>query len=383
MEVHFPGLTVSRRRHAGPAGPGGGRPGGGRLGVSRHGGGRHTSLVGSGDDDGDPAGAPAEYSQGPRVYIRGETGGDPWPDGYPPGETGYLTGPGSRSSSDYRPGGSGSRPTAARYRPGSGSDDGPGSGYRSGGGYQPDTVVMGDLGLFSSRRPADWPKVGVIREPPSRPWYQNRARLAIAASGLAAVGIGGFVGVPALLQALGVAPGARGGACQVCQFPIPSSAAVPPGSGSSPATAPSATSPARTNTRTRTRTRTRAVPASPPAPVAVVPQPQSTPAGQTISPLSVTYSATPGGGGQFTGQVTVVNRGAAPITNWQMVVALPYDTVSAVQNAEITDQNDVLFLSPAPEDLSVPPGGTVVVSIFASGPTATPAECSFNNVPCR
>jgi Cellulose binding domain len=375
MEVHFPGLTVSRRRHAGPAGgrAAGSRAAGSRLGVSRPGGGRHTSLVGSGDDDGYPAGAPAGYSQGTRVYIRGETGGGPWPDGYPPGETGYLTGPGSRSSSDYRPGGSGSRPTAAGYRPGSGPDYGPGSGSGS------DTVVMGDLGLFSSRRPADWPKVGVIREPPSRPWYQNRARLAIAASGLAAVGIGGFVAVPALLQALGVAPGAQGGACQVCQFPIPSSAAVPPGSGSSPATAPSATSPARTSTRTRTR----AVLASPPAPVAVVPQPQSTPAGQTISPLSVTYSATPGGGGQFTGQVTVVNRGAAPITNWQMVVALPYDTVSAVQNAEITDQNGVLFLSPAPEDLSIPSGGTVVVTLFASGPTTTPAECSFNNVPCR
>lgn len=367
MKVRFPGLSVSRRRHAGP--------GGGRPGVSRHGGGRHTSLVGSGDDDGYPACAPADYGQGTRVHIRGETGGDPGPGGSPPGETGYLTGPGSRSSSDYRPGGSGSRPTAAGYQPGSGSDYGPGSGsgYRSSGGYYSDTVVMGDLGLFSSR-PADWPKVGVIREPASRPWYQNHTRLAIVASGLAAVGIAGFVGVPALLQALGATPGAQGGACQVCHFPIPSSAAVPPGSGSSPATAPSA--------RTHTRTRRRAVPASPPAPVAVVPQPQSTPAAQTISPLSVTYSATPGGG-QFTGQVTVVNRGTDPITNWQMVVALPYATVSAVQNAEISDQNGVLFLSPAPDDLSVPPGGTLVVSIFASGPTATPTECSFNSVPCR
>jgi hypothetical protein len=337
------------------------------------------------------------------VYIRGETGGDirdetggdPRPVGYPPGETGYLTCPGSRSSSDYRPGGSGSRPMAAGYPSGpgpdygsgpgygpgsdygSGSDHGSGSGYRPGGGYQSDTVVMGDLGLFSSRRPADWPKVAAIREPPARPWFRNRARLAIAATGLAAVGIGGFVGVPALLQALGVDTGSQGGSCPVCQFPIPSSAAVPPGSGSAPA--PSATSPARASTRPRPR----AVAASPPAPAAVVPQPRSTPAGQTISPLSVTYSATPGSGGQFTGQVTVVNRGAAPIANWQMVVALPYDTVSAVQNAEISDQNDVLFLSPAPEDLSVPPGGTVVVSIFASGPTATPAECSFNNVPCQ
>jgi hypothetical protein len=351
MEVHFPGLTVSRHRAAG---------------------GRHTSLIGGTDDSGPggyPADDPGRYGQGTRVTIRGDTGHQPWPDGpgaSEPGETGYLTGPGSRASSDYRPGSGSSEPGRAGYRPG--------SGYRPGG-YESDTVVIGDLGLFSSRRPADWPKVGVSREPPRRPWFQNRARLAIAATGLAAVGIGGFVGVPALLQALGVDTGSQSGSCPVCQFPIPSSAAVPPDSGSAPAS--SATSPARASTRTR------AVPASPPAPAAVVRQPQSTPAGQTISPLSVTYSATPGSGGQFTGQVTVVNRGAAPITNWQMVVALPHDTVSAVQNAEISDQNDVLFLSPAPEDLSVPPGGTVVVSIFASGPTATPAACSFNNVPCQ
>lgn len=375
MEVHFPGLMVSRRRPAG---------------------GRHTSLVGSTDDSGPggyPADDPGRYGQGTRMTIRDETGHQPWPGrpgasqpgetlsspwresgGSQPGGTGYLTGPGSRSSSDYRPGSSSSEPGRAGDPTGPGYR--PGSGYRTGGGYESDTVVMGDLGLFSSRRRTDWPKVGVSREPPPRPWFQNRARLAIAATGLAAVGIGSFVGVPAVLQALGVDTGSQGGSCSVCQFPIPSSAAVPPDSGSAPA--PSATSP------TRASTRTQAVPASPPAPAAaVVPQPQSTPAGQTISPLSVTYRATPGSGGQFTGQVTVVNRGAAPITNWQMVVALPYDTVSAVQNAEISDSSDVLFLSPAPEDLSVPPGGTVVVSIFASGPTATPAECSFNNVPCQ
>jgi hypothetical protein len=57
--------------------------------------------------------------------------------------------------------------------------------------------------------------------------------------------------------------------------------------------------------------------------------------------------------------------------------------VSAVQNAEISDQDDVLFLSPAPNDLTIAPGGTIVVTIFGSGPTTTPAECSFNNVACH
>ena len=64
-------------------------------------------------------------------------------------------------------------------------------------------------------------------------------------------------------------------------------------------------------------------------------------------------------------------------------MALPDDTVSAVQNAEFSDTNDVLFLSPARDDLSIAPGTTVTVSIFASGSTTDPAECSFNGVACR
>jgi hypothetical protein len=87
--------------------------------------------------------------------------------------------------------------------------------------------------------------------------------------------------------------------------------------------------------------------------------------------------------GGFTGQVTVVNQGATAISDWQLVVALPGDSVSAVQNAEFTDDNDVLFLSPAPYDLSIAPGSSVTVSIYASGPESTPAECSFNDVACQ
>ena len=337
MGARFPGLMAPRL--PAPAGP-----------RRRPGAGRHTGLVGDPDDRTQPAGPVSRdvgyaargegYAQGTRVCIRGETG-DPWPGGYRP--------------------------------PGTGSPGG-GPGNRAGAGHQPDTVVMGDLGLFAGVRTGEWPKIGGKSEPP-RPWFQNRARLAIAAAGLATVGFAGFVGVPALLHALGIGTGAQGGTCPVCQFPIPRSAAIPPASGS-PAGPPA--SPASS-----ARASTRAGATAPPPPVAVVPQPRSTPAGQTISPLGVTYSVTPGSGGQFTGQVTVVNRGSAPVTNWQLVVALPYDTVSAVQNAEISDSSDILFLSPAPNDLSIAPGGMVVVSIFASGPTTTPAECSFNNVTCQ
>jgi hypothetical protein len=81
--------------------------------------------------------------------------------------------------------------------------------------------------------------------------------------------------------------------------------------------------------------------------------------------------------------VTVVNRGSAAVSNWRLVVALPGDTVTAVQNAEFTDDGGVLAMTPAPYDLSVAPGGSVTISIYASGPDRTPVECSFNDVACQ
>ncbi|HEY0718990.1 MAG TPA: cellulose binding domain-containing protein, partial [Streptosporangiaceae bacterium] len=89
------------------------------------------------------------------------------------------------------------------------------------------------------------------------------------------------------------------------------------------------------------------------------------------------------GGSNFTGQITVTNRGPAAVTGWKLVVALPGDTVSAVQNAEFTDDNDVLFMTPAPYDLSIGPGSTATITIYASGPDPAPAECSFDNVSCQ
>jgi hypothetical protein len=97
----------------------------------------------------------------------------------------------------------------------------------------------------------------------------------------------------------------------------------------------------------------------------------------------VTYQATAQAGGGFTGQITVVNHGTAPISNWQLIVALPLDGVSAVHNADYSYDSDVVFASPAPGDPPIPPGGTLVVTIDASGPTMTPADCSFDNVACQ
>ena len=111
--------------------------------------------------------------------------------------------------------------------------------------------------------------------------------------------------------------------------------------------------------------------------------PPATATGSAPPPaLEVSYTAIPVAGG-FTGQVTVVNQGSATISGWRLVVALPGDTVSAVQNAEFTEDQGVLSMTPAPYDLSVAPGNEVTVSIYASGPVRTPAECTFNDVTCR
>lgn len=246
-----------------------------------------------------------------------------------------------------------------------GEEPGPGS----------DTVVLG--GLFHDPGaapawgggPATEPMAAVEaeRRRPRRRW-----RLVALFSGISALTVTGYLALPPLLSAMGV--GAQG-ACRTCQLPIPSSPAIGASAGTAPAPsspAPSAARPARTAT------------AAAPGPAEPVSTPPSTAAASDPPPptLDVSYTAVPAPGG-FTGQVTVVNQGTAPISGWQLVVALPGDSVSAVQNAEFTDDNDVLFLSPAPYDLTIAPGSSVTVSIYASGPDSSPAECSFNDVTCQ
>jgi Cellulose binding domain len=241
-----------------------------------------------------------------------------------------------------------------------------------------DTVILGGLTLFDDPPPA------LPRPAPERdtdwgrpPWYRRRWRLAAAAAGLVILAVAAYLGVPPLLTALGIRPQTT---CGSCQLPIPSSAAIGPGTGVVPGPSSPAPRPSRP-------VRTASAPATGPASQA--PPPATGTGGGTggggsapPSTLGVSYTAIPTGGG-FTGQVTVVNHGQYAVSGWRLVVALPGDSVSAVQNAEFTDDNDVLFLTPAPYDLSIGPGSSVTISIYASGPTQDPAVCSFNGVGCQ
>ena len=228
-----------------------------------------------------------------------------------------------------------------------------------------DTMVLG--GLSRSR-----PTLPAAAAAPVRPRYRKQGWLALVGAGLALVVVAGYLGVPPLLSALGLGPPV---VCRVCQLPIPSSAAIGAGAGAS-------ATPASSRPRPSPPARTASAPATAPAAPVAVPPPATATGSAPPPALEVSYTAIPVAGG-FTGQVTVVNQGSATISGWRLVVALPGDTISAVQNAEFTEDQGVVSMTPAPYDLSVAPGNDVTVSIYASGPVRTPAECTFNDVTCR
>ena len=140
------------------------------------------------------------------------------------------------------------------------------------------------------------------------------------------------------------------------------SASVGPGISST--TAASAGTRASTGTRTSTASRSSSATARP------------------ESKVVVRYLVDSQGFGGFQGQVQVVNDGTQPIAGWQIVIALPGDTVTAVQNAGGFDSNGILLLQPADAAEVVPPGSTLNVFFVAEGTETIPAACTFNGIAC-
>jgi Cellulose binding domain len=252
--------------------------------------------------------------------------------------------------------------------PAGASYPGPAGGYGPGpAGGAEDTLVLGHLGVPGDRRPdrrpSQWSPAGTA------------GRIAVTAGGVAVVAFAGFLLVPPVMQHLGIGTPAPGPVpCATCLGPIPSSSPLPQAPSATPST-----------TRARAARRVRRTPAAAVVTMPVTPAPSASTTVPTSpgAPPGVTYRATAQAGGGFTGQITVVNHGTAPVSDWQLVVALPLDSVSAVQNADYSYDSDVVFATPAPGDPPIPPGGTLVVTIDASGPTMTPADCSFDNVACQ
>ena len=88
------------------------------------------------------------------------------------------------------------------------------------------------------------------------------------------------------------------------------------------------------------------------------------------------------GGFQFEGEVSVRNEGSAPISGWQITVALPYDQITAISGASGYVSNHILLMQPGPGSGPLEPGASLRVFFAARGPEMTPRLCAFNNTIC-
>jgi len=88
------------------------------------------------------------------------------------------------------------------------------------------------------------------------------------------------------------------------------------------------------------------------------------------------------GGFQFEGEVSVVNAGSAPVSGWQITVALPYDQITGISGASGYVSNHILLMQPQPGSGPLEPGGSLRVFFAAQGPEMTPRLCAFNNTIC-
>ncbi len=146
----------------------------------------------------------------------------------------------------------------------------------------------------------------------------------------------------------------------------------PPGPVPTPRTGPTASTLPGTSTGTAASTRTRTSAAAR----------SSSGTARPESKVVVRYLVDGQSFGEFQGQVQVVNDGMQPIANWQIVIALPDDTVTAIQNAGGLVSHGILLLQPADVAEVVPPGGTLNVFFVAQGAETTPAACAFNGIAC-
>jgi hypothetical protein len=113
--------------------------------------------------------------------------------------------------------------------------------------------------------------------------------------------------------------------------------------------------------------------------------PTATPsATSTQQAVTVTYVvvAQADGGFQFEAEVRVVNNGPAPISDWQISVALPDDQITAIGGASGYVSNHILLMQPEPGSSPLEPGGELKVFFDAEGPEMTPRLCAFDNTIC-
>jgi hypothetical protein len=99
--------------------------------------------------------------------------------------------------------------------------------------------------------------------------------------------------------------------------------------------------------------------------------------------VTVKYSVIAQATGSFEAEVNVTDTGSAPVSGWQIVVALPQDTFTSFSSNVSGDvSGHILLLTPAPGAAPLAAGGTLHAFFTASGFEQTPTLCAFNNVAC-
>lgn len=170
-----------------------------------------------------------------------------------------------------------------------------------------------------------------------------------------------------------------------CSAALPGASAAPQGSPTPPGRSPPA----------RRRAHTAATRSPSPSP-SVTPSPgrsrgHPTPsASPTTSPsptpttvdATVTYTLDQRWPGGFQGHFTIVNNGTTALTGWALTATLPGDSIDSVWSASYTVNGYQLTLTAPSGQPSIAPGASQSAYFTASGSTARPTDCVFNNQAC-
>jgi hypothetical protein len=99
--------------------------------------------------------------------------------------------------------------------------------------------------------------------------------------------------------------------------------------------------------------------------------------------LVVKYRIDDDSGNGFTAEVDVTNDGSAPVTTWELVLALPGDHFTSWWNASGQASNGILLLTqPDWQGPVAGHGGRLRVYLNVTGDRGTPAVCSVNGIRC-
>jgi hypothetical protein len=111
------------------------------------------------------------------------------------------------------------------------------------------------------------------------------------------------------------------------------------------------------------------------------PTPSPSPTPTTVD-ATVTYTLDQRWPGGFQGHFTIVNNGSAPLTGWALTATLPGDSIDSVWSASYTVNGNQLTLTAPSGQPTIAPGASQSAYFTASGSTAKPTGCVFNNQAC-